>query len=158
MISKMISQMFNIKEQQMLEYMAMYWLSKYFEYHERLSQNNETVLEHYKESITDREIMQAFNLSKERIRSFFTQLSDKGIGKIRMHKLEMNAVVIPLSDDKVLCYDKIDDETKDGRDENTIWFFDFNEKVLQTEIIKPTVDMMASWLLKARPISEQEEG
>ena len=148
--------MFNIKEQQMFEYMAMHWLSSYFEYHEKLTENNETVLEHYKESITDREIMQAFNLSKERTRSFFTQLSNKGIGKIRMRKLEMNAVVIPISADKVLCYDKIDDETKETRDENTIWFFDFNEKVLQTEIIKPTIDMYKSWILSARLENEKE--
>ena len=154
----MISQMFNIREQQMLEYMAMYWLSKYFEYHERLTQNNESVLEHYKESITDCELMQAFNISKEQSHAFFAQLSDKKVGKIRMHKLQKNAVVFPISSDNVLCYDVIDDETKDRCDENTIWFFDFDEKVLQTEIIKPTVDMYKSWLLKARPMSEQEEG
>ena len=144
MLTEMLKEMFNEKEQQMLEYMASHYLSSYFEYHQQIGS---TKLLHFPTKISANELARIFKINEEDAKDFFGQLEKKSIGKISIYKSKY--IDSKNVNNITLHFYEIGEETENRHDKNTEWMFDFNEKVLQSEIIKPTVDEWKNAIIRA---------
>ena len=145
MLSKMLTEMFNETEQKMLEYLALHYLDSYYEYHMPL-QGSDIPL-HLPTRLSADKLAETFNITEEQARNFFIKLEEKNIGKIIIHKLERGSIVEKINDDVNIVFNTIQELTDDKFSKDTIWFFDFNQTVLEQEAIKPMIDELLNKLL-----------
>lgn len=145
MLSKMLTEMFNETEQKMLEYSALYYLSSYYEYHVPLTGSD--IPNHIPKRLSADQLAKVFNVTEEYIREFFIKLEEKNIGKITIYKVERGSILEKINDEKVIVFNTVQELTDDKFSKDTIWFFDFNQTVLEQEAIKPMVDELLNKLL-----------
>lgn len=145
MLSKMLTEMFNETEQKMIEYLTLHYLDSYYEYHMPL-QGSDIPL-HLSTRLSANKLAETFNITEEQARNFFIKLEEKNIGKIIIHKLERGSIAEKINDDVNIVFDQIGKLTEDRFSKDTVWFFDFNQIVLEQEAIKPMVDELLNKLL-----------
>lgn len=136
MLSQMLTEMFNGFEQNMLEYMAAHHAASYYEYHAPIGDS--TRLAHFPTRIAASELARVFNKTEPEIRKFFEQLEAKRIGTITIYKLDDPEPCV--AGNINIVFTTIGEEIDDRSEKNSVWLFNFNETVLQCEILKPTAD------------------
>ena len=136
MLSQMLAEMFNGFEQNMLEYMAAHYAASYCEYHAPIGDSDRPA--HFPTRIDASELARVFNKTEPEIHKFFEQLEAKRIGTITIYKLGDPKPFV--AGNISFAIPTIGEKIDDRNEKNSTWFFNFNETVLQCEILKPTAD------------------